>query len=322
MTGVKVPLALLLCGACIGVACAQPYPTKPIRFIVGFGAGGGNDMIARTLSRKLTESLGQQVIVDNRAGGAGIVAAVLTAKAPPDGYTVFAGSISTLATNVSMHSKLPYDPLRDFAPVTTTTLSPYLCVVNPTVPAATLKEFIALAKAAPGKISYASAGSGSGNHLSHELFKFMAGIDMVHVPYKGGGPAITALLSGQVQVYFAAIPSTLPFIKGGRLRALAVTSAKRSPAVPEVPSMAEAGVAGYDELTWNGLLAPARLPAPLLKKIYGDVEAVLKTPFVRDKFATEGAEPGSMAPEAFGKLIQSEIVKWAKLTREVGIKPE
>ena len=195
-------------------------------------------------------------------------------------------------------------------------------VVPASSPIGGLKELIEHARARPGALRFGAQGIGTSSHIFAEWMNSLAKIKVVIVPYKGGGPAITALLGGQVQLYFAAIPSTLPFIKGGRLRALAVTSAKRSPAVPEVPSMAEAGVAGYDELTWNGLLAPARLPAALLKKIYADADAVLKMPFVRDKFATEGAESGGTAPDAFGKLIQNEIVKWAKLTREAGIKPE
>ena len=322
MTGVKVPLALLLCGACIGVARAQPYPTKPIRFIVGFGAGGGNDMIARTLSRKMTESMGQQVIVDNRAGGAGIVAAVLTAKAPPDGYTVFAGSISTLATNVSMHSKLAYDPLRDFAPVTTTTLSPYLCVVNPTVPAATLKEFIALAKAAPGKISYASAGSGSGNHLSHELFKFMAGIDMVHVPYKGAGDQLTALIGGEVPMSCIQVQVALTQARAGRLRALAITAAQRLAIAPEVPTIAESGVPGFEVTSWQGVVVPAGTPRVIVDRLHKAIANALQSPDVAQRLAAEGTSAGGIAPEAFTVFIKSEIAKWAKVVKIAGARAD
>lgn len=220
---------LTACALCMGLTGAvsaqaastgsgQAYPSKPIRFVVGFGAGGGNDMIARTLSRKLTDSMGQQVIVDNRPGGAGIVAAVMVAKAPADGYTLFAGSISTLATNVSMHAKLPYDPVRDFAPVTVTIMSPYVLALNPSVPAATLKEFIALAQGAAGKLNYASAGSGGGNHLSQELFKFMSGISLVHVPYKGAAEQTTALIGGEVQMSFIQVQVVLPQVRAGRLK--------------------------------------------------------------------------------------------------------
>ncbi len=313
--------AVLVTFAGAAHAAEPAYPVRPVRIIVPQSPGGTTDFTARLIGPKLGERFGQTVVIDNRPGAGSMLGIDLVAKSVADGYTLLVVA-SSLSIMPSMYKKLPFDAVKDLTPITTLAVYPNLVVVHPSVPANSIKELIAYAKAKPGALNFASGGAGTGTQLTAELFKSMAGIDMVHVPYKGGGPAITALLGGQVQVYFAAIPSTLPFIKGGRLRALAVTSAKRSSAVPEVPSMAEAGVAGYDELTWNGLLAPARLPAALLKKIYGDAEAVLKTPFVRDKFATEGAEPGSMASEAFGKLIQSEIVKWAKLTREVGIKPE
>ncbi len=316
-------LVLALLWVVVGVAQAADtsYPVRPVRIIVPQSPGGTTDFTARLIGPKLSERFGQTVVVDNRPGAGSMLGIELVAKAAPDGYTLLVVA-SSLSIMPSMYKKLPFDAVKDLTPITTLAVYPNLVVVHPSVPANSIKELIAHAKAKPGALNFASGGAGTGTQLTAELFKSMAGIDMVHVPYKGGGPAITALLGGQVQVYFAAIPSTLPFIKGGRLRALAVTSARRSPAVPEVPSMAEAGVAGYDELTWNGLLAPARLPAPLLKKIYADTDAVLKTPFVRDKFASEGAESGGASSEAFGKLIQSEIVKWAKLTREVGIKAE
>ncbi len=313
--------AALLIVAGAAQAADLAYPVRPVRIIVPQSPGGTTDFTARLIGPKLAERFGQTVVVDNRPGAGSMLGIDLVAKSAPDGYTLLVVA-SSLSIMPSVYKKLPFDAVKDLTPITTLAVYPNLVVVHPSVPAHSIKELIAYAKAKPGALNFASGGAGTGTQLTAELFKSMAGIEMVHVPYKGGGPAITALLGGQVQLYFAAIPSTLPFIKGGRLRALAVTSAKRSPAVPEVPSMAEAGVAGYDELTWNGLLAPARLPAPLLKKIYADADAVLKMPFVRDKFATEGAESGGTAPDAFGKLIQNEIVKWAKLTREAGIKPE
>jgi tripartite-type tricarboxylate transporter receptor subunit TctC len=321
-------VTLLLCTGYAGVALAQSastgqtYPAKAIRFVVGFGAGGGNDMIARTLSRKLTESMGQQVIVDNRAGGAGMVAAVMVAKAPPDGYTLFAGSISTLATNVSMHAKLPYDPLRDFAPVTVTTMSPYLFSVNPSVPAATLREFIALAKTTPGKINYASAGSGGGNHLSQEMFKFMAGIDLVHVPYKGAAEQVTALIAGEVQMSCIQVQVALTQVRGGRLRALAITSAQRLAIAPEVPTIAEAGVPGYEATSWQGVVVPAGTPRAVVYRLYREIARALQSPEVMERLAAEGSAAGGITPEAFAVYIRSEIAKWAKVVKISGARAD
>lgn len=325
-----VAVLALLCAGYTGMAlaqsnatrAAQAYPTKPIRFIVGFGAGGGNDMIARTLSQKLSDNMGQPVIVDNRAGSAGIVAAVIAAKALQDGYTLFGGSISTLATNVSMRSKLPYDPLRDFEPVTTTTLSPYLCAVNPAVRATTLKEFIALAKSAQGKLNYASAGSGSGNHLSHELFKFMAGIDLVHIPYKGAAGQVTALLGGEVQLSCIQVQVALPLVRSGRLRALAITSAQRLVVVSDVPTIAEAGVPGYEATSWQGVVVPTGTPRAIIERLYREIVKVLQTPEVRDRLATQGTMPGGITPREFAVHIRREIAKWAKIVKVSGAKAD
>ena len=301
---------------------AQTYPTKPIRFVVGFGAGGGNDMIARTLSRKMTDSMGQQIVVDNRAGGAGIVAAVLVAKAPPDGYTLFAGSISTLATNVSMHSKLPYDPVRDFAPVTTTTSSPYLCLVNPAVPAASIKEFVALAKAPGSKINYASAGSGGGNHLSQELFKAMTGANMVHVPYKGAAEQMTALIAGEVQMSCIQVQVALPQARAGRLRALAMTSEQRLPVAPDIPTVAESGVPGFEAVSWQGMVVPAGTPPAIVKRLHAETAKALQAPDVLQRLTAEGTTAGGITPEAFAAYIKSEIAKWAKVVKIAGAKAD
>ncbi|HTD89536.1 MAG TPA: tripartite tricarboxylate transporter substrate binding protein [Burkholderiales bacterium] len=319
---VRWVLASSLCIGIAGTSWAQPYPSKPIRFVVGFGAGGGNDMIARTLGRKLTESMGQQVVVDNRSGGAGIVAAVTVSKAPPDGYTLFAGSISTLATNVSMHSKLPYDPVRDFAPVTTTTLSPYLFAVNPSVPAATLKEFIALAKTTPGKINYASAGSGGGNHLSQEMFKFMTGIDMAHVPYKGAAEQVTALIAGEVQMSCIQVQVALPQVRGGRLRALGITSAQRLAIAPDVPTLAEAGVPGYEATSWQGVVVPAGTPRAIVYRLQTEIARALQSPEVMERLAAEGSTAGGITPEAFAAYIKSETAKWAKVVKMSGARAD
>jgi tripartite-type tricarboxylate transporter receptor subunit TctC len=289
-SGLGAVLALTFCAVLsvpaqaqtVSTSSGQAYPTKPIRLIVGFIAGGGTDRVSRVLSRKLSDSMGQQVIVDNRAGSAGLVGAVIAAKAPPDGYTLFVGSISALATNISMYPKLPYDPVRDFTPVTLTMMSPYLLMVNPSLPAATLKEFIALAKAAPGKLNCASAGSGGGNHLAQEMFRFMAGIDIVHVPYKGGGDQLTAIIAGQVQASFNLVPTAMPQIRAGRVRPLAVTSAQRMSILAEVPTIAEAGVPGYEATSWQGVVAPTGTPRAIVNQLYGEIVKALRTPEVME----------------------------------------
>jgi tripartite-type tricarboxylate transporter receptor subunit TctC len=310
----------LFCAALYIPARAQTaaYPSKPIRLIVGFVAGGGTDRISRVLSRKLSDSLGQQMIVDNRAGSAGLVGAVIAAKAPPDGYTLFVGSISALATNVSMYANLPYDPLRDFAPITLTMMSPYLLLVNPSMPAATLKEFIAVAKAAPGRLNCGSAGSGGGNHLAQEMFKFMAGIDIVHVPYKGGGDQLTALIAGQVQASFNLVPTALSQVRAGRVRALAVTSAQRIPIIGEVPTIAETGITGYEATSWQGVVAPTGTPRAIITRLYEEIARALRTPEVTEWLAAEGSTAGGNTPEAFAAHIKSEIAKWAKVVKLSG----
>lgn len=319
-SGCAAAAALLLCAALADAAWAQTYPIRPIRFIVGFVPGGGTDMMARMLGRKLSDSMGQQVIVDNRAGASGSIAAVIAAKASPDGYTLFAGTISTLATNVSMYSKLPYDPVRDFTPVTLTAMSPYLLVVNPSTPVATLKELIALAKATPGRLNYASAGSGSGNHLSQELFKFMAGIDIVHVPYKGAADQLTALIAGEVPTSFIQVQVALPQARGGRLKALAITSAQRLAVVPEVPTIAEAGVPGYEATSWQGVVVPTGTPRAIVNRLYGEIAKALQAPDVKDRLAAEGSTPGGITPEEFAAHIKREIAKWAKVVKMSGAK--
>jgi tripartite-type tricarboxylate transporter receptor subunit TctC len=321
-SGVAAARALLLCAALAGAAWAQTYPTRPIRFIVGYVPGGGTDMMARTLSGKLSNSMGQQVIVDNRAGGGGLIAAVIAAKASPDGYTLFAGTISTLATNVSMYSKLPYDPVRDFAPVTLTSMSPYLLLVNAATPVATLREFIALAKAAPGRINYASASSGSGNHLAQEMFKFMAAIDIVHVPYKGAADQLTALIAGEVQASFIQVQVALPQVRAGRLKALAITSAQRLAVVPEVPTIAEAGVRGYEATSWQGVVVPTGTPRAIVNRLYDEITKVLQTPEVKERLAAEGSTPGGITPEEFAAHIKSEIAKWEKVVKVSGARAD
>lgn len=297
----------------------QNYPARPIRIVVPQSPGGTTDLTARLIAPQLADRLGQSVVVDNRPGAGSLVGTELVAKATPDGYTLLIIA-SSFSINPSMYSKLPFDPVRDFAPVTLLSWYPNVLVVHPSVPANSVRELIALAKAKPGTLNYASGGTGTGTHLSAELFKTTAGISAVHVAYKGGGPANNAVVAGEVQYMFATIASVLPIVKAGRLRALAVTSARRSPAAPDLPSMAEAGLAGYDERTWNGLLAPARTPPAIVNKLSAEVAALLKSPETRERLAAQGAEPGGNRPAEFAAIIKSEIAKWARVVREAGIK--
>lgn len=300
---------------------AANYPSRPVRIVVPQSPGGTTDLTARLLAPRLSERFGQSVVVDNRPGAGSLVGTDLVAKAAPDGYTLLVVA-SSLAIMPSMYKSLPFDPVKDFAPITTLSLYPYLLLVHASVPAGNVKELIALAKAKPGYLNYASGGTGTGTQLGAELFKTMAGIEMVHVPYKGGGPAMNALMGGQVQVYFAAMPSTLTLVRAGKLKAIAVTSGKRSRALPELPTIAESGLPGYDEQTWNGLLAPARTPRLIIERIKRESHAVLKLETSLERFAAEGAEGVGMEPDAFAAMIRREVVKWAKVIREAGIKPD
>jgi tripartite-type tricarboxylate transporter receptor subunit TctC len=325
-------LRVLLVAAIISVvlpahsAIAQPapaYPLKPIRAIVGFAPGGATDIMARTLGQKLTEAFGQQVIVDNRAGGNGIIAATMAREAPPDGYTIFFGTISTLATNVAINPKLPYDPLRDFASITMTSYNPYFLVVHPSVPAKTAKEFIALARAKPGQLNYASSGTGGGAHLALELFRTMAKLDMVHVPYKGAAPSMTDLIGGQVQMTFAQPSVSLAHAKTGRLRILGVTSLKPIASWPEAPPLAQAaGLPGFEATSWQGVVAPAKTPQPIVSRLHAEVVKGLNAPDIRAKLAAESSEPGGMSPQDFGQFIGKEIAKWKRVVKEANIKAE
>jgi tripartite-type tricarboxylate transporter receptor subunit TctC len=275
--------------------------------------------MARTIAAKINEAWHQPVVVDNRAGGGGAIAAVLAAKSPPDGYTWFIGTISTLATNVAAYRKLPYDPLRDFDPVTVTAITPFFIVVHPSLPATTLSELIALAKARPGKINYGSSGVGGGAHLSVEYFKMMAGIDLFHVPYKGAGQITTELIGGQIQLAFSQPPSAVPHVRAGKLRALATTALKRVSALPEVPLMAEAGLPGFDANSWQGIVLPRGTPPAVTQKILAEVRRILATPDMRERLAVEGSEPGGMSPAEFRRHMEREIAKWTKVVQATGL---
>ena len=314
----KLLMAVVSLGVGVVHAAEPQWPVRPLRIIVPQSAGGSTDFTARLVAAKFNEFLGQQAVVDNRPGAGSIIGTDLVAKANPDGYTILVVA-SSITLNPTLHKKLPFDPIRDLAPVTVLSAFPNMLAVHPSLPAKSVQELIALAKAKPGQINYGSSGAATGTHLSAELFKLMTGTDMVHVPYRGGAPAVTALLGGQVQLNFATIPSVLPHVRANRLRALGVTTAKRSPAAPEVPTIAEAGVPGYDHGPWNGMLLPARTPATIVNRLNAASAKAIHLPDVKAALAQEGAEPVGNRPEEFGKMIREETVKWAKVIKAANI---
>jgi len=319
-----VPYAACLAAALVYMtaAHAQPaYPQKPIRLVVPFPPGGGTDILARLFGQKMSETLGQQIIIDNRGGAGGTLGTDIAAKAAPDGYTLILVSGSH-AINPGLYQKLPYDSVNDFAPITQIATSPGILVVNPSLPVKSVKDLIALARAKPGQINYASAGSGTPPHLAGELFKVMAKIDMVHVPYKGNAPAFTDVIGGQVSLIFPTMPSAMPFIKSGKLRPIAVTSAKRSPAAPDIPTIAESGLPGYEATSWYGILAPARTPPQIVARLHEVLVSVIGAPDMQDKLAAQGLDPVGNTPQQFAAVIKSEIAKWAKVVKASGAKPE
>ena len=317
-------LFALIALACVGFvpfASAQtPYPGKPIRLVVPFPAGGTTDILAREVAQKLTEAWGQSVVVDNRPGAGGNIGSELVAKSAPDGYTLLMGTVGTHAINPSLYAKMPYDHVKDFVPVILVAGVPNVLVVNPQLPVNSLAELIAYGKANPGKLNFASSGSGTSIHLSGELFKTMTGIQMTHVPYKGSSPALTDLMGGQVQLMFDNLPSSLPLIKGGKLKALAVTSAQRAAALPDTPTMAEAGLPGFEASSWFGVLAPAGTPAPIVAKLQAEIAKWLATSDAREKLAGQGAIVAALPSDAFAKHITAETTKWAKVVKESGAK--
>jgi tripartite-type tricarboxylate transporter receptor subunit TctC len=312
--------ATLACAAT--TSSAQGFPEKPVRFVVGFTPGGPSDILARALGQKLAERWNQQVVIENRPGAGGNVAAEVVARSAADGYTWLLGNNSILATNQTLYRSLPYDPVKDFAPVSLVAVQPNILVVNPQVPANSVAELIALAKKNPGKLNYASSGAGAAAHLAGELFKTMAGVDLVHVPYKGAQPALTDVIAGQVQVMFATSASVIPFIKAGKLRGLAVTTARRSPSVPDLPTVSEAGVAGFEAITWHGVVVPAATPTPLVERLNRDIVSVLSLPDLRERLAALGAEVLAGTPREFADYIAAEIPKWSKVVRDSGARIE
>jgi tripartite-type tricarboxylate transporter receptor subunit TctC len=311
-------LAAATAGALPLAASAQSFPSKPITIIVPFSAGGTTDILARVVGQALTTELGQSVIVDNRAGAGGNIGGQAAARAPADGYTLFMGTVGTHAINAALYKKMPFDPIKDFAPLTRVANVPNLLVANPAQPYKTVQELIAYAKAHPGQVNFGSSGSGSSIHLSGELFKSMAKVDMQHVPYKGSAPAVTDLLGNQIGIMFDNMPSAIQHVRSGKLRPLAVTTAKRSPELPNVPTIAESGVPGYEATSWFGLFAPAGTPAPIVAQLNKAIVKVLGQADVKKKLAEQGAEPVAETPEQFAAFIQKEAVKWGKVVRESG----
>ena len=312
--------AAALC-ATAGLAAAQPsYPARPIRMLVPFAPGGGTDISARVIGQKMTEQLHQTIIVDNRTGASGHIAMEITARAAPDGYTLIMSTVAPMAFSPALFTNLTFDPLKDYAPVALASSTVFAIVVPPSLPAKSVKELIALAKSQPGKLSYASGGTGGASHIATELFQLMAGTSMVHVPYKGAGPGTTALLSGEVDAMFNGVSAAIPHVKAGRLRALAVSSAKRTPLLPDLPTVAESGLK-YDTSGWYALVAPARTPRGIVTKLQASLHKAMNEPEMKQRLATQGIEGIAGTPEELGKHLRSELEKWASVVKAAGIKP-
>lgn len=316
-----VAVSLFTFALAVSPEAKAAYPDKPIRLIVPFPAGGNTDIVARAIGNELSKNLGVSVVIENRGGAGGALGSEIVAKAPADGYTIMMVSASHVI-NPSMQKKIPYDTIRDFAGISMVADVPTVLVVHPSVQAKTLKELIALAKARPGQLNFASSGNGTVGHLSGELLKSMAQIKMEHVPYKGNGPAMTDLLGGHVQMLFSSMPAAIPHIQSGMLRAIVMTGAKRSPAAPNIPTMAEAGLPGFEVSTGFGLFAPAKTPRPIINKLYNEVVKALKLPEVRERLASQGAEPIGSTPEQYDAFVRTEIAKWQKVCKDAGIQPE
>ena len=312
----------LMCVPLAALAQGEAYPAKPIRIVVPFPAGGATDIAARTIADKMSANWKQPVVIENRAGAGGNVGSDLVAKSAPDGYTLIMGVTGSHAINISLYSKMPYDPVKDFEPVTQVAVVPNVIVVHPPVAANSLRELVELARRNPGKFDYASLGSGTAAHLGMELFKTAARIHLVHIPYRGSAPAVADLIGGQVQVMMDGLPSALPHVKAGRLRALALTSQKRSPAAPELPTIAESGYADFYADAWSGLFAPKGTPRAVLEKLAAETQRILNLPDVRERFAGLGAEPVGSTPAEFAQHVQREIAKWARAVKQSGARAD
>jgi tripartite-type tricarboxylate transporter receptor subunit TctC len=304
------------------IAWAQNYPTKPVRIVVPFAPGGTTDILARLVGQRLSDALRQPVVIDNRPGANGALGTEFVAKSPPDGHTIVMGYLGAFAIGPSLYAKLPYDPIRDFAPITLVASTTQALVIHPSLPARSTRELIALAKRQPGQISYASAGIGAPSHLAGELFKMMAGIDLVHVPYKGSGAAMNDLLGGHVAMSFGGLAAAMTQVKAQRLRVLGVAGAARSPAMPQVPTIAESGLPGYDVASWFGLLAPAATPREVVGRLNNEVVKILRTDEVRERLAADGAEVVANKPEEFAAYIKAELGKWGRVIKAAGIRAE
>ena len=319
----RIPIAALLSAIfplAGGLAHAQQYPTRAVRIIVPFAAGGPTDILARLLAQRLGESMGQQFIVDNRAGGGGTIGGQAAARSAPDGYTLYVGGITSLAMAPHTHSKLPYDPFKDFAPITTLTIQPVMLMVHPVLPARSVKQFIALARSKPGALDYASSGVGGSGHLAGELFKSVTGVSMVHVPYKSAAPALTDLVAGQVQVMFGTLLAAVPQIRNDKLRGLALTGPKRVEALPQVPTFLESGVANFDASSWNCLMAPAGTPEPIIARLNAELVRIVRDPAMLERLKGDGVTGTGSTPQELAEYLRSESAKWGKVARDVGIK--
>jgi len=313
-------LLIFLCTTTFATLCAaQDYPARPIRFVVPFPSSGGGDIIIRALSQKLSERLGQAVVVDNRSGAGGNVGTELVARSPADGYTLVMANISPFAINASIYKKLPFNAITDFTPISLVASFPNVLVVHPSLPANSLKELVALAGARPGQLTYASSGAGSITHLSAEFFRSQARLDIVHVPYKGGGQALIDLIAGHVSIFFSSLPGALPHVRSKRLRGLVVTGLARSSAAPEIPTLAESGFPAFEAATWIGAAAPVGLARPILNRLNSEIVDIMRAPDMRERLVSQGAEPQTSTPEQFAAYIKSENTKWAKIVRDAGI---
>jgi len=323
MTGTIVKwLAFVLVAGSVSIACAQNYPVKPVRFIAPFPPGGSTDFLARIVALKMSEAMGQQVVVENRGGAGGTIGVEAAARAAPDGYTIVMGHIGTFGVNPTLYPKLPYDAIKSFAPITLLAMVPNAMVVHPSLPARSVKEFVALARAKPKQLLYGSGGNGSAAHLAAAYFELLAKVQLIHVPYKGTGPALIDLVAGQTSMMITGMPAVMPHVRSGRLRLMAVGTDKRLAQFPDLPTIAEAGVPGYDATQWYGVLAPAATPRDIVMKLNTEMKKALALPDVREKLAADGTVPVGNTPEEFGAHIRAEIARWAPVVKASGAQPE